>query len=69
MTEEEYNNRVIALIPKLIPKQTANGPETNELFELYNYRFTPKEYGKGCAGCRQRVYQRMLKHYNEIKGE
>lgn len=67
--EQEYKERVKALILKLIPKGTAEKAETNELFTLYNDRHTPRETGKNCGGCRARVYQRMLTYYNEIKGE
>jgi hypothetical protein len=50
----------------IIPKQTADNSETKELFLLYNYRFKPRETGTGCSGCRSRVYNRLLKYYNEI---
>lgn len=69
MTDEEYNARVKAIMVQLVPKGTADGGETKELYELYNYRFLPKETNTWCSGCRARVYQKMLTYYNEIKGE
>jgi hypothetical protein len=65
--EEEYNSRVKAIIEKLIPKGTADRPETDELFELYNDRELPTEDGKHCSSCRARVFKRMQKTYERIK--
>lgn len=67
--EEEYNQRVRELIPKLEKKMTADSQETNELFTLYNDRFKPHESGKQCSGCRARVFNRMKKYYETIKDE
>lgn len=67
MTDEEYNQRVKALIPTLSQSLTANGPQTEELFLLYNYRFSPQENGKHCAACRSRVYNRLKQYYDTIK--
>lgn len=66
--EEEYLRRVKELIVKLLPKGRADASETNELFELYNDRNLPFESGKQCSQCRSRVYKRMLKYYESIKG-
>lgn len=67
--EEEYKRRVKALIPSLSSTMTANGPQTDELFTLYNDRFTPREYGKHCTGCRQRVFNQLKAYYETIKDE
>lgn len=66
MEEIEYNQRVISLIERLIPKGTADRSETDEMFMLYNLRFKPSETGKHCAGCRARVYNRLKQYYYEI---
>ena len=67
MEEIEYNQRVITLVEKLLPKGTADRSETDEMFMLYNMKFTPRETGKSCSGCRNRVYNRMKEYYNKIK--
>lgn len=69
MTEEEYKQRVKALIPTLSQTLSANGPQTDELFLLYNHRFMPQENGKHCASCRTRVFNRMKEYYDSIKDE
>lgn len=67
MEELEYNQRVINLIEKLLPKGTADRSETDEMFFLYNTRFKPWESGKHCAGCRARVYNKLKEYYKTIK--
>lgn len=66
MEDLEYNTRVKVLMEKLIPKETADGQETNELFLLYNLRLKPRETNKGCTGCRQRVFKRMKVYYESL---
>jgi hypothetical protein len=65
--QPEYDNRVRAIMEKLIPKGTADNQETNELFALYNDRMSPYESGKQCSGCRARVFQKMRAYYDGIK--
>lgn len=65
--QEEYDNRVRELVPKLAAKMTADSQETNELFTLYNDRFKPFETGKHCAACRQRVFKKLQAYYETIK--
>lgn len=67
MEEIEYNQRVITLVEKLLPKGAAERHEIDELFSLHNARFKPWEYNKNCSGCVSRVYNRMKEYYNKIK--
>jgi hypothetical protein len=67
MEELEYNEKVINLVERLLPKGTADRSETDEMFMLYNMRFKPSETGKSCSGCRNRVYNRMKEYYYKIK--
>lgn len=67
MEEIDYDTRVRNLMVKLLPKGTADRGETDELFLLYNMKFKPRESGKSCSGCRQRVYNRMKIYYEGIK--
>lgn len=67
--EDEYQQRVKALMLILIPKGTANTQETDELFKLYNDRNLPHESGKQCSGCRARVFNRMRAYYDTIKDQ
>ena len=64
--ENEYNERIKKLIPGLKERGRADRVETEELFLLYNDRFKPHESGKHCAGCRQRVFKRLLKYYESL---
>ncbi len=68
MEESEYNEKVITLMDKLVRTESADKSQTNLLFELYNYRFTPRETKKDCGGCRARVFKRMKIYYEQIKG-
>lgn len=67
--EDEYKRRVRELIPNLAKTMTADGPQTEELFKLYNDRYSPRENGKHCAACRQRVFNRLKAYYETIKDE
>lgn len=64
---EEYNRRVRSLMESIIPKGRAEKSETKELFELYNDRNLPFEYGTQCSACRGRVFNRMKAYWETIK--
>ena len=59
MEEIEYNQRVVKIVETLTPKGRAERHEIDELFMLYNMKFKPRETGKHCAGCVQRVMTRI----------
>lgn len=64
--DAEYRERLNKLMPKLA-NRNPNKEDAEELFFLYNDRLTPRETGINCGGCRNRVFKRMEKYYNEIK--
>lgn len=64
----EYIQRMDSLMPRLIEKGAESRADVTELFFLYNDRLTPRENKPECAGCRKRVFERMKRYYNELKG-
>lgn len=66
LTDEQYKQRLNALMPELIKTHNPNKEQAKELFFLYNDRLTPRETKIDCGGCRSRVFKRMLTYYNEI---
>lgn len=65
--EEEYKRRVIQIMEIIIPKNSGETHELNELFQLHNDRFDPHESGIFCSGCVSRVARKMKEYYYTIK--
>lgn len=38
-----------------------------DMFNVYNSIFERKEYSKGCAGCRAKVWNRLKEYYHANK--
>lgn len=65
--EDEFYTRLEKVV-LLLSTGTGFGPvEIKELFELHNDRLAPKETNKSCGSCRQRVFNKMNKMYEELK--
>ncbi len=67
LTNEEYLNRIKALMPVLHSRQQGK-IHIDEMFFLYNDRLQPRENRKECGQCVRRVYDRITKYYNELTG-
>ncbi len=58
--EDEYRRRLQALLDKYGSKSKMNGAaDVHEMFVLNNDRFR-RESGKGCGGCRARVWRNLV---------
>jgi hypothetical protein len=56
------------LLMELEGKEKILDAQTTLLFNLHNFFYPNKqEYGKSCASCRFRVYNRMKNFYEEQK--
>ncbi len=59
-----------AVFQEMNGRAEPNSPQIAQLFDLNNY-FYPhaKEHGRGCGGCRGRVFNRMREFYTQAKPE
>lgn len=69
LTQEQYD-RVHNFMTEMRGKESHNhsADVITELFNIHNMCMPDKpEYSKSCAGCRQRVYNRMKTYWDETK--
>lgn len=65
--EVDWINRTTSLVEGLRGKgRVTQQSIIDEMFELYNDRFLPRENGKHCGGCRGRVITKLRQHYETV---
>jgi hypothetical protein len=65
LNNEEYLNRLSKIMP-ILEARTHGKEEMRELFFLYNDRLTPRETKTSCGACNKRVYNRMVRYFNQL---
>lgn len=65
----EVFNQVRVLVMEFEGKESRNTPGhiVTQIFTLHNQIFDKKEYSKGCAGCRERCWNKLKTWYHEQK--